>query len=98
MSKVSEKPVLVVDLDGTLLRSDMLYETFWSAFAGNWTSPFTSISALRQGKAPLKRHLAQTSDLDVSLLPYDEGVIDYVKTWRAEGGRTALVARTGRRT
>jgi len=83
MSKVSEKPVLVVDLDGTLLRSDMLYETFWSAFAGNWTSPFTSVSALTKGKAPLKRHLAQTSDLDVSLLPFDEGVID---------------ARTGRRT
>jgi len=94
MSKVSEKPVLVVDLDGTLLRSDMLYETFWSSFAGDWTSPFTSASALTNGKASLKRHLAQTSELDVSLLPYDDGVIDYVKTWRAEGGRTALVTAT----
>ena len=94
MSKVSEKPVLVVDLDGTLLRSDMLYETFWSSFAGDWTSPFTSASALTNGKASLKRHLAQTSDLDVSLLPFDDGVIDYVKTWRAEGGRTALVTAT----
>ena len=28
--------ILVVDLDGTLLRSDMLFETFWSAFGLDW--------------------------------------------------------------
>jgi len=86
MSDSSKKPILVVDLDGTLLRSDMLYETFWSAFGRDWTSPFTSSHALLKGKASLKRHLAQTGDLDVTLLPFDAGVIDYIKTWRAEGG------------
>lgn len=93
-SDVLEKPVLVVDLDGTLLRSDMLYETFWSAFGRSWTSPFTSINALLKGKASLKRHLAETGKLDVALLPFDEGVIEYVKTWRANGGQTALVTAT----
>ena len=28
--------ILVVDLDGTLLRSDMLFESFWSAFGLDW--------------------------------------------------------------
>jgi len=72
----------------------MLYETFWSAFGRDWTSPFTSSHALLKGKASLKRHLAQTGDLDVTLLPFDDGVIDYIKTWRAEGGQTALVTAT----
>lgn len=91
---VVEKPVLVVDLDGTLLRSDMLYETFWSAFGRDWKSPFTAINALLKGKASLKRHLAGTGDLDVTLLPFNEGVIDYIKTWRADGGQAVLVTAT----
>ena len=94
MSEFSQKPVLVVDLDGTLLRSDMLYETFWSAFGRDWKSPFTSLNALLKGKASLKRHLAQAGDLDVALLPFDEGVIDYITTWRAGGGQAVLVTAT----
>jgi len=34
------RSVLAVDLDGTLLRSDMLYESFWPALAGRWQVPY----------------------------------------------------------
>lgn len=47
--------------------------------------------ALLGGKAQLKRRLAQDSAVDVTLLPYDSKVIDYIEKWRADGGRTALV-------
>lgn len=87
-------PVLVVDLDGTLLRSDMLYETFWSAFSRDWRSPFSALSAVSNGRAALKRHLAELADVDVSTLPYDAAVIAYIKSWRENGGRTALVTAT----
>ncbi|MCA8882270.1 MAG: UbiA family prenyltransferase [Rhodobacteraceae bacterium] len=83
--------MLVVDLDGTLLRSDMLFETFWNAFSRDWRTPFRAVAALRGGKAALKRTLAQHSAVDVETLPYDPEVIAYVKNWRARGGRTALV-------
>lgn len=86
--------VLVVDLDGTLLRSDMLYESFWSAIAKDWHSPLQTAAALMNGKAALKRYLAQTADVDVTTLPYDEEVIAYVRARRAEGVRTALVTAT----
>ena len=82
---------LAVDLDGTLLRSDMLFESFWAAVAHDWRAPFGCLAALMAGRAALKRHLAQTATPDVQSLPYDQGVIDYVAGWRARGGRTALV-------
>jgi 4-hydroxybenzoate polyprenyltransferase/phosphoglycolate phosphatase-like HAD superfamily hydrolase len=84
-------PVLVVDLDGTLLRSDILYESFWSAFGRDWRSPFTSLVVLLSGRAALKKHLATTARLDATTLPYDQTVIAYVEAWRLQGGRTALV-------
>lgn len=87
-------PVLVVDLDGTLLRSDMLFETFWSALSRDWKVPFHCVRTLKQGKAALKRDLAGRSDVDVATLPYDPEVIAYVTAWRDRGGRTALVTAT----
>ncbi|PWE32923.1 UbiA family prenyltransferase [Maritimibacter sp. 55A14] len=83
--------VLVVDLDGTLVETDMLYETFWAAFAARWTTPFGAAMALRHGRAALKRWLNAEAQVDVSVLPYNEAVLDYVKRWREAGGRTALV-------
>ena len=82
---------LAVDLDGTLLKSDMLFESFWSAFGQNWRSPFLAVSALTGGKAALKRYLADTAQVDVTTLPYDPRVIEYVEDWRESGGKTALV-------
>lgn len=86
--------ILVVDLDGTLLRSDMLYESFWSALGQDWRSPFLSATALSGGKAALKRYLSQVADVDVTTLPYNEEVIAYIKARRAEGVHTALVTAT----
>jgi 4-hydroxybenzoate polyprenyltransferase/phosphoserine phosphatase len=83
--------VLIVDLDGTLLRSDMLFETFWSSIGRNWRSTFRALVSLRKGKAALKHDLAETAEIDVATLPYDAEVVAYVAKFRAEGGRTALV-------
>ncbi len=83
--------ILIVDLDGTLLRSDMLFETFWSSIGRNWRNFFRALASLRRGKAALKHELAKSADIDVTTLPYDDDVIDYIAKFRAEGGRTALV-------
>lgn len=83
--------MLVVDLDGTLLRSDMLFESFWSAFSRNWKVPFQALAHLGQGRAALKRSLAAQSAVPVDTLPYDAQVIAHIESWRQAGGRTALV-------
>jgi len=86
-----EMPVLVVDLDGTLIRTDTLYECFWAGMSDNWRTFFTALSGLRAGRAVLKRKLEQAGRVDVASLPYNETVLDYVRDWRASGGRAALV-------
>jgi phosphoserine phosphatase len=90
---LSLKPreILVVDLDGTLLRSDMLLESFWSAAGRDWRSVFLSVAALTRGRAALKQYLARASDVDVTTLPYAPEVIAFVEAWHRSGGRTALV-------
>jgi len=90
VNHISDK-ILVIDLDGTLLRSDMLHESFWSALSHNWKSLFYSATALFKGRASLKHYLAKTADIDPQLLPYDSQVISYIEKWRDNGGRTALV-------
>lgn len=90
------REILVVDLDGTLLRSDMLHESFWSAFGRDWRSPFLSVAALTGGRASLKRHLSMASAVEAATLPYDPKVIAFVRDWRASGGRTALVTASDR--
>tara|TARA_Y100000588_G_C14273814_1_gene933458 strand:- start:308 stop:1756 length:1449 start_codon:yes stop_codon:yes gene_type:complete len=86
--------ILIVDLDGTVLKSDMLHESFWSALGRDWRVLFRSLLAFCRGRAALKGYLFQVSDVDLDLLPYDDDVITYVKKFRERGGRTALVTGT----
>ena len=86
--------VLVVDLDGTLLRSDMLYESFWSALGQDWRAPVRAGLALQRGRPALKDYLARTAEVDVATLPFNAEVVDFVRARRAEGVRTALVTAT----
>jgi 4-hydroxybenzoate polyprenyltransferase/phosphoserine phosphatase len=86
--------ILAVDLDGTLLRSNMLNETFWSAFARNWRMPLLAGARLLKGRAALKEMLAQRSTIDVAVLPYDEDVLSFIREWRERGGRAVLVTAT----
>lgn len=87
----SSAPVLVVDLDGTLIRSDMLYETLWSGMSRDWTIPFRAAQSLRNGRAALKAMLVGRSQVEVATLPYNDTVLAAVRTWRDAGGKTALV-------
>ena len=86
----SSMPVLVVDLDNTLLRSDILHEMLLSAMSRNLATPAIAISALFKGKVAFKERLQELSEFDVATLPYNDKVVEMVKGWRKSGGRTAL--------
>ncbi|WP_428929753.1 UbiA family prenyltransferase [Marinibacterium sp. SX1] len=83
---------LVVDLDGTLVHTDMLYETFWSAMSRRWLNVVPALRALPRGRATLKQALEGLGPVDPATLPYNQVVLDYVRNWRDQGGRTALVS------
>ena len=81
---------LVVDLDETLINSDILHETFWSAFFKDWKIPFKSIYWSLKGLVNLKE-LNKCSEINIKNLPYNKNVIEYIKKHRKNGGYTALV-------
>ncbi|WP_191487447.1 UbiA family prenyltransferase [Pseudomonas sp. FEN] len=80
----------VVDLDGTLLRSDLLLESGMAFVRSQPLNLFRTLSWLRQGKAHLKAHLAGVSEIDVSLLPYDPVIISMIEEQRRTGRRVVL--------
>ncbi|MDR3515492.1 MAG: UbiA family prenyltransferase [Azospirillaceae bacterium] len=81
---------LVIDLDGTLIRSDMLAE---SALRMLRAAPFDILKIpawLLRGKAVLKRHLALQTDFDPRFLPYNRDLLDWLKQQRALGRKLIL--------
>ena len=90
------KPI-VVDLDVTLLRTDLLIE---SAFADLGRDPWRVLklfSAVWRGKAALKAEIAAKTDIDVSHLPYDEDVVSIIRQRRAEGSQVYLASASNER-
>lgn len=83
--------LLVVDLDGTLIRTDMLFETYWSALGSSWLTPVSTLRGLLGGRAGLKRALSDLADVDPALLPYNEDVLSLIRDWRKNGGEAVLV-------
>jgi 4-hydroxybenzoate polyprenyltransferase/phosphoserine phosphatase len=76
---------LVVDLDGTLIASDLLIETAFSELGRRPHSLVDMIRALSRGKAALKHRLAEPADFDPGALPYDPEVLGMIERARAEG-------------
>lgn len=91
MAKSDDVQTLVVDLDGTLIFSDMLFESFWLALSNNWRVLIGAVFALLKGRAQLKEYLAHASVTDVQHLPYNETVLLFIQEWRLSGKRVALV-------
>ena len=83
--------ILIVDLDGTLIKSDMLFETFWSSVSNNLIKTLISIFNLYKGKAYFKKCLAEISNVDIKLLPYNKQVINYINLQKSKGFKIALV-------
>lgn len=81
---------LVVDLDGTLLRSDLLLETGLLFVRDQPLRVLSPLFWLAGGKAALKHQLAHATDLDVTQLPYDPAVIALITRERAAGRRIVL--------
>lgn len=82
---------LCIDLDGTLLRSDLLLETGMAFVRSQPMGLFKPFSWLVKGKVVLKEGLAQATQIDVSTLPYDPEVIELIETER-RNGRTVVLA------
>jgi len=88
---------LVVDLDGTLVRSDLLYESFFDTVILGIGFNFGTLQALTSGKAAVKRHLAAASTLDYTTLPYETCIIDLIREAKAQGRSVYLATASDER-
>ncbi len=90
-------PPLVVDLDGTLLKTDLLYEALFLLLGAKPLEAVASVFSLRHGKAAFKSRLADSAVLDLQSLPMDEEVLALIQKARADGRRVYLASASDRR-
>ena len=87
---VQTENTIFVDLDGTLIRSDLLWETLFLTARQKPLQLLKVPGWALSGKARLKAELANACDFDASTLPYRQCVIDALTRARAEGRRIVL--------
>lgn len=91
MTSACDQPPLVVDLDNTLVNSDLLVESAFMLVQQRPQSLLKMPGWLQRGKATLKDQIAQRATLGIADLPYNEPLIDYLKAEKAKG-RTLILA------
>jgi len=93
---MNAKP-LYVDLDGTLIRTDLLYEAVMClAKQAPWLCLLLPFWLLR-GKAYMKQRIAERVMPVIELLPYNQVLLDYLKQERDKGRRIYLATASHKR-
>ena len=82
---------LVVDLDNTLLRTDLLAEMLPAFLVRNPLALPRALGWLASGRARLKDELAARCEIDPATLPYNDEVLRWVRAEHA-GGREIWLA------
>lgn len=78
-------PPLAVDLDFTLIRTDILSECILAYVRQNPLRAFRVLGWLVRGKGFLKRKLAEAYEVDPASLPVNETLVAFLRAERANG-------------
>ncbi len=90
MLSISADLPLVVDLDGTLIRTDSLHETCLELLRISPLSVLTLPALLLKRRAAMKRHIAQRASLDVESWPVREDLLQLLQKEAASGRQIVL--------
>jgi 4-hydroxybenzoate polyprenyltransferase/phosphoserine phosphatase len=88
---------LVVDLDGTLIQTDLLIESFFAHLGSDPGRIFTLAAAAFTGKSRVKADIAQVTSLDVAQLPYDQRILSLINEARSHGRLVYLASASNER-
>ena len=86
----NDSPVLVVDLDGTLIRTDMLIESANRWLIEHPLGVFKLLFKALQGRVALKSWLAHVAVPDVQSLPYNQTLLAWLRAQKHAGRRIVL--------
>jgi 4-hydroxybenzoate polyprenyltransferase/phosphoserine phosphatase len=82
--------VLVVDVDNTLIKTDLLQESVFAILRRNALYLFMLPVWLLKGRAHLKQMLADRVEMSAALLPYQEDLLAYLRAEHAAGRKLLL--------
>jgi phosphoserine phosphatase len=85
------EPVLCVDLDGTLIHTDLLYESVLTLLRQSPLSALKLPLWLARGRAYFKQQVAMRVKPDPANLPYNQPLLAELKRERSRGRRMVLV-------
>jgi 4-hydroxybenzoate polyprenyltransferase/phosphoserine phosphatase len=98
VENIDATPVpLVVDLDGTLILTDMLHESTLRLLRDRPAQLVKLPVWLADGKASLKQKLAQLTEIDAVILPYNHPFLDWLRSQKAKGRRLILCTASDQR-
>ncbi len=87
----TRKP-LVLDIDGTFLKTDMLLECFWAGLGRDPLATLRASVTLLGDRAALKADLARIADIRTDLLPVNGGVMAEVTAAQQDGREVVLAS------
>ena len=88
---------LVVDLDGSLVRTDTLVEIMLAAALAHPLRLLRAFTALRGGRARFKQAVSELVEFDPALLPYNEDLLTYLREEQKQGSLLILATGADRR-
>lgn len=88
---------LCVDLDGTLVNTDTLWESYLLLLKQNPLLALFALTKIFHGKAFFKDYLANKTELDVTTLPYNQPLLKWLKHEKQTGRCLILVTASNQR-
>ncbi|WP_413874392.1 UbiA family prenyltransferase [Albidovulum sp.] len=87
---------LVLDVDGTFLKTDMLFETFWAGLGSDPIATIRATAANFRHPERLKAELARIAPIRTDLLPVNPEVADLALRSRMAGREVVLASASDR--
>ncbi len=87
---------LVVDLDGTLIKTDLLFESASRFVSQHPFQVFRLLLWLFAGKSLLKAQLAEAVEIDVASLPYNQPLVAWLRAQKLQGQHIVLATASHR--
>lgn len=87
---MTTEPALCVDLDGTLIATDMLWESFLLLMKQHPWHIFTLPFWLLRGKSYFKHKIARLVEVDTATLPFRSDVLNFLQQEKARGREIVL--------
>ena len=87
---MKEEKCLFVDLDGTLIKSDLLFECLVPIIKNYFYALFLAPFWLLKGKAYLKDKFSDLVSINPEILPYNNNVLEYIRKEKENGSKIIL--------